>query len=148
MFETREIPMRILVVEDDKDAATFIAKALGEAGHVVDVAGNGEDALGIASDAHEVLCRARASVDRLVAPPLVVPVVEHPRNLRRKRPEPTPHLLPYVPQGFFGLDLRGRARGTLADRQKGAVVDERPGRMMFNLGAPTAAELRPRRVHD
>ena len=31
--------MRILIVEDDTDAATYIAKALGEAGHVVDMAG-------------------------------------------------------------------------------------------------------------
>jgi two-component system OmpR family response regulator len=53
--------MRILVVEDDKDAASYIAKALGEAGHVVDVADNGEDALGIASEHHEVMI-----VDRMM----------------------------------------------------------------------------------
>ncbi len=61
MTEQWDKTMRILVVEDDKDAAAFIAKALGEAGHVVDVADNGEDALGIASDAHEVLI-----VDRMM----------------------------------------------------------------------------------
>lgn len=53
--------MRILIVEDDTDAATYIAKALGEAGHVVDMAANGEDALEIASDTHEVLI-----VDRMM----------------------------------------------------------------------------------
>ena len=53
--------MRILIVEDDKDAASYIAKALKEAGHVVDVADNGEDALGIATDAHEVMI-----VDRMM----------------------------------------------------------------------------------
>ncbi len=53
--------MRILVVEDDKDAASYIAKALGEAGHVVDVADNGEDALGLANEAHEVMI-----VDRMM----------------------------------------------------------------------------------
>lgn len=53
--------MRILLVEDDKYSASFIAKALKEAGHVVDVADNGEDALGIASEAHEVLI-----VDRMM----------------------------------------------------------------------------------
>lgn len=53
--------MRILVVEDDKDAAAFIAKALREAGHVVDVAENGEDALGIADEMHEVMI-----VDRMM----------------------------------------------------------------------------------
>jgi len=53
--------MRILIVDDDTDAATYIAKALGEAGHVVDMAANGEDALEIASDSHEVLI-----VDRMM----------------------------------------------------------------------------------
>ena len=53
--------MRILIVEDDTDAATYIAKALGEASHVVDMAANGEDALEIASDSHEVLI-----VDRMM----------------------------------------------------------------------------------
>jgi len=53
--------MRILVVEDDRDAATYIAKALSEAGHVVDVAANGEDALGLANEAHEVMI-----VDRMM----------------------------------------------------------------------------------
>ncbi len=53
--------MRILVVEDDKEAAAFIAKALSEAGHVVDVAENGEDGLDLASDAHEVMI-----VDRMM----------------------------------------------------------------------------------
>jgi two-component system OmpR family response regulator len=53
--------MRILIVEDDTDAATYIAKALGEGGHVVDMAANGEDALEIASDSHEVLI-----VDRMM----------------------------------------------------------------------------------
>jgi len=53
--------MRILIVEDDTDAATYIAKALGEAGHVVDMAANGEDALEIASESHEVLI-----VDRMM----------------------------------------------------------------------------------
>jgi len=53
--------MRILIVEDDTDAATYIAKALSEAGHVVDMAANGEDALEIASESHEVLI-----VDRMM----------------------------------------------------------------------------------
>lgn len=53
--------MRILVVEDDKTAASFIAKALSEAGHVVDCAENGEDALDIASDSHDVMI-----VDRMM----------------------------------------------------------------------------------
>lgn len=53
--------MRVLVVEDDADAASFIAKALSEAGHVVDTAANGEEALSIAGEAHDVLI-----VDRMM----------------------------------------------------------------------------------
>lgn len=53
--------MRVLVVEDDTDAASFIAKALSEAGHVVDCAANGEEALSIAGEAHDVLI-----VDRMM----------------------------------------------------------------------------------
>ena len=53
--------MRILIVEDDLDAASFLAKALGESGHIVDTAADGEEALGIASDVHDVLI-----VDRMM----------------------------------------------------------------------------------
>lgn len=53
--------MRILVVEDDKTAASFIAKALTEAGHVVDCAENGEEALELVADTHDVMI-----VDRMM----------------------------------------------------------------------------------
>jgi two-component system OmpR family response regulator len=39
-------PMRILVVEDDKTIADFVAKGLKEAGYAVDTATDGEDGLG------------------------------------------------------------------------------------------------------
>ncbi len=35
-------PMRILVIEDDTEAASYLVKALGEAGHVADHAADGE----------------------------------------------------------------------------------------------------------
>jgi two-component system OmpR family response regulator len=41
--------MRILVVEDDKDVAGFVAKGLREAGHVVQHADNGRDGLFMAA---------------------------------------------------------------------------------------------------
>lgn len=37
--------MKVLVVEDDIDIATYVAKALKEAGHIVDLAHDGKDAL-------------------------------------------------------------------------------------------------------
>src|SRR5579864_124837 len=40
--------MRILVIEDDRETAGYLAKGLGEAGHVVDRAANGRDGLFLA----------------------------------------------------------------------------------------------------
>lgn len=37
--------MRVLVIEDDQEAASYIAKGLGESGHTVDVVGNGREGL-------------------------------------------------------------------------------------------------------
>ena len=42
--------MRLLIVEDDRDAADYLRKAFREAGHVVDVAGDGEEGLALALD--------------------------------------------------------------------------------------------------
>ena len=42
--------MRILVIEDDTDTATYICKGLRESGHVTDIADNGEDGLFMASE--------------------------------------------------------------------------------------------------
>src|SRR4051812_28727327 len=40
--------MRLLVIEDDRDAAEYLVKALGEVGHVADRAGDGEEGLSMA----------------------------------------------------------------------------------------------------
>ena len=44
--------MRILVIEDDQEAATYLAKGLSESGHVVDHAANGDDGLHLALTGH------------------------------------------------------------------------------------------------
>jgi two-component system OmpR family response regulator len=55
-------PMRILVVEDDRDAASWLIKGLAEAGHIADHAANGEDGLNMAREkVHDVLI-----VDRML----------------------------------------------------------------------------------
>ncbi len=41
--------MRILLIEDDAEAAAYMAKGLREAGHTVDAAGNGTDGLFLAT---------------------------------------------------------------------------------------------------
>ncbi|MBI1239089.1 MAG: response regulator [Alphaproteobacteria bacterium] len=54
--------MRVLLVEDDVDAAHFLEKGLRESGHVVDVAANGVDGLELArGQAYDV-----AVVDRML----------------------------------------------------------------------------------
>ena len=40
--------MRLLVIEDDRDAADYLVKAFREVGHVADAATNGEDGLSLA----------------------------------------------------------------------------------------------------
>src|SRR5690554_6910803 len=42
--------MKILVIEDDREAAEYLEKALGEAGHNAHVAGDGETGFALAGD--------------------------------------------------------------------------------------------------
>lgn len=52
--------MKILVVEDDKEAANWLIKGLKEEGHVVDLATNGPDGLDMAGEqAHDVIVMDR-----------------------------------------------------------------------------------------
>jgi two-component system OmpR family response regulator len=54
--------MRILIIEDDRDAADYLVKAFREVGHVADMTTDGEEGLGLALEArHDVLI-----VDRML----------------------------------------------------------------------------------
>jgi two-component system, OmpR family, response regulator len=54
--------MRILVIEDDREAASWLVKGLAESGHVADHAADGEEGLNLASEGvHDVLI-----VDRML----------------------------------------------------------------------------------
>src|SRR6202171_1646489 len=44
------VTMRLLVIEDDRDAADYLVKAFREVGHVADAATDGEDGLAMAVD--------------------------------------------------------------------------------------------------
>jgi two-component system, OmpR family, response regulator len=57
-----KISMRVLVIEDDRDAATWLVKGLKEAGHLVDHAADGEQGLALAREGvHDVFV-----VDRML----------------------------------------------------------------------------------
>jgi two-component system OmpR family response regulator len=48
--------MRLLIIEDDRDAADYLVKAFREVGHVADLARDGEEGLGLALEGqHDVL---------------------------------------------------------------------------------------------
>jgi two-component system OmpR family response regulator len=53
--------MRILVIEDDAETASYVARGLAEHGHVVDHAATGHDGLLLAGGGHDVLI-----VDRML----------------------------------------------------------------------------------
>ena len=54
--------MRILVIEDDTEAASYLVKALGEAGHVCDHAADGEAGYGMAAEG----CYGVLVIDRML----------------------------------------------------------------------------------
>src|SRR6266850_374090 len=61
-FRVQHTPMRLLIIEDDRDAADYLVKAFKEVGHVADWAPDGEDGLALALEgAYDVLV-----VDRML----------------------------------------------------------------------------------
>src|SRR4029079_2677050 len=52
----RSSTMRVLVIEDDQETATFLKRALKESGHVAEYAGDGQTGLDLArANAYDVL---------------------------------------------------------------------------------------------
>jgi two-component system OmpR family response regulator len=74
--------MHILIVEDDEVARDYLAKALREAGHTVDVAGNGLEGLHMASSVAVDL----AIVDRMLPKLDGLALVQSLRATGRKMP--------------------------------------------------------------
>src|SRR5476649_309278 len=74
--------MHILIVEDDEVARDYLAKALREAGHTVDVAGNGMEGLHMASSMAVDL----AIVDRMLPKLDGLALVQSLRATGQKRP--------------------------------------------------------------
>ena len=77
--------MRVLLIEDDKEAASYLMKALDEAGHVVDHAADGDSGHHLAeSGGYDVLV-----VDRMLPKRDGLSIVE----AMRARQDPTPVLI-------------------------------------------------------
>jgi two-component system, OmpR family, response regulator len=74
--------MHILIVEDDEVARDYLAKALREAGHTVDVSGNGMEGLHMASSIAVDL----AIVDRMLPKLDGLALVQSLRATGRKMP--------------------------------------------------------------
>ena len=74
--------MRVLVIEDDPEAARFLVKGLKESGHVVDHADNGKDGLILAqSEKHDVMV-----IDRMLPGMNGLAIIETLRKEGRKTP--------------------------------------------------------------
>jgi two-component system OmpR family response regulator len=74
--------MRILVIEDDPDAARYLVKGLKESGHVVDHAANGKDGLFLAmNEGHDVLV-----VDRMLPEIDGLAIIEAIRTAGKRTP--------------------------------------------------------------
>ncbi|MFN8828612.1 MAG: response regulator transcription factor [Labrys sp. (in: a-proteobacteria)] len=76
--------MKILIVEDDREASAYLAKAFTESGHVADQAGNGLDGYALANDgSYDVIIADRmmpkldglAMIERLRAEGVETPVL-------------------------------------------------------------------------
>src|ERR1044072_6537437 len=95
--------MRLLIVEDDRDAADYIARAFREVGHVADQAPDGDEGLALASDRqYDVLI-----IDRMLPKRDGLSVIG---ELRAKGVD-TPVLIPSA-LGQVGDRVKGlRARG-------------------------------------
>ena len=56
--------MRVLVVEDDRETAQFLQKALKESGHAADLAEDGETGLSLARKAPSTTCSSSTACCR------------------------------------------------------------------------------------
>src|ERR1041384_419215 len=62
-------PMRLLIIEDDRDAADYLVKAFREVGHMADHAADGEEGLALAAaggDAGRLVARRRGGREETV----------------------------------------------------------------------------------
>ena len=70
-------PVKILLIEDDRQTADYIAKGLREHGHVVDKADNGRDGLYMATgEAYETRAAAKKGCESVLRAATGAPIEE------------------------------------------------------------------------
>ena len=114
-------PMRILVIEDDREAASWLIKGLAESGHVADHAADGEAGLNLAQEGvHDVLI-----VDRML-PRIDGVTLDHRRKLdtiqRNLREHQGTTVIIYV-QPCAAEKRRRRKHGVLADPPRRVFIN-------------------------
>jgi two-component system, OmpR family, response regulator len=125
--------MRVLIIEDDRDAATWLVKGLKEEGHLADHAADGEQGLAMAREAmHDVLIVDRMlpkldglsvirslRADNITTPVLILSALsdvdERVRGLRAGGDD-------YLAKPYAFSELLARVEG-LSRRSPGAVLD-------------------------
>ncbi len=124
--------MRLLIIEDDRDAADYLAKAFREVGHVADLAADGEEGLAQALDGqYDVLI-----VDRMLPKVDGLTVIG---TLRSKGIETPALILRRWGRSMIGSRACGRAATTICpslirfqsrprDRGPGAAARSSRGR--------------------
>jgi two-component system, OmpR family, response regulator len=130
-----KISMRVLVIEDDRDAASWLVKGLKESGHVADVAHDGEQGLAMArEDVHDLLIVDRMlpkldglsvirnlRTDGITTPVLILSALsdvdERVRGLRAGGDD-------YLAKPYAFSELLARAEG-LSRRNAGSVQETR-----------------------
>ena len=108
--------MRVLVIEDDQETASFLRRALKEQGHVAEYAGDGQTGLELArANAYDVLI-----VDRMLPKRDGLAVI----GALRAEEIRTPAL---ILSALGEVDDRGHVGHSLVERRKVVHVHDRPG---------------------
>ena len=97
------LAMRVLVIEDDKEAADYLVKGLRESGYTVDHAGDGRDGLFLAlSESYDIMI-----VDRMLPGPDGISIVESVRKANITTPVLFLSALSEVEDRVAGLKVGG-----------------------------------------
>ena len=139
VIRVQHTPMRLLIIEDDRDAAEYLVKAFREVGHVADWSADGEDGLAMASDGdYDVLV-----VDRMLPKRDGLSVISALRSQKVETPVLILSALDQVDDRVNGLRAGGDDYLTEALFLCGAYCARRGA-----AGRRGGRERRPRRVGD